>query len=417
MDALQGQEGLRRFLSRAMPLLAGSVQAPLASSRPAADPPASSQPAADSAAPNQAVENDLTLTRLAGDGSSRQIFRVKHHGVAAIAIANPLPRRRSHPDENEGFFAVREHLQQRGVRVPRFYAADLKRGFFLIEDMGDTRLYDIAHVDPLDITRRDRLYEEAIDLLVRMQSLGSQAFRPEETGNPAYTEPFIVRHEAAYFHKELVLGLARFHLSFTEIEEECLCLARAALPLSLGQDAGGRQQESAVRPRELDGLVFMHRDFQSRNLMVTGSTVAVIDFQGARLGPPEYDLASLLLDPYVELPDPLWQRLQTRYLLGAARGGIPGIPTTLGDGVDAQQQRLNGEWGDWHRRFLANGANRLMQALGAFAKLGGRLNRPGFLEYIPAGLTRLESVLQQGGDCPGLLALTRRLLKQKGHWS
>jgi aminoglycoside/choline kinase family phosphotransferase len=143
----------------------------------------------------------------------------------------------------------------------------------------------------------------------------------------------------------------------------------------------------------------MHRDYQSRNLMVAGLTLAVIDFQGARLGPAEYDLAALLFDPYVAMPETIRAELARLYLAEASGARIPRIP----------ESPTSPAYLEWQHRFFANAANRLMQALGAFAKLGGLERRPGFLEHIPQGLHNLETVLSTLGDCPKLLALVKDL--------
>lgn len=377
-------DDLRQFVDRALPLLVGHAR-----------DSDETQPRDPRARP--------TLLRLAGDGSTRQIFRVSFQGTYAVAVANPLAADRSHPDENEGFLAVREYLHRRNVRVPAFYAADLEKGLMLLEDLGDTRLYDLWHM-PGRATAPARgngpveaLYEEAIRSLVLMQAPGNPAFDPRAVSNPAYTREFILDFEARYFHDELVRGLMELDHSFDMIAPECRWLADEAL----GGSASAAQEKSAASP------VFMHRDFQSRNLMVSGSAIAVIDFQGARRGPPEYDLASLLYDPYTPMPEPLRASLLDLYLREASRAGVPGVPRppllpeSPGVPADGASQ--------WQCIFLANAANRLMQALGAFAKLGGRRKRDGFLEHVPAGLSRLEGVLQGLRNCPNLHSLVRML--------
>ncbi len=390
---------LRAFLERAMPLLVGELRA---------------QPLPSAERSRQAgAGGQISMTRLAGDGSTRWIYRAGSMDITAVAIANPL-QPGPHPDENESFLAVRDYLHRRGIRVPDFYAADLDQGILLLEDLGDLRLYDVARapwsgpeprapdVNPQlqgPAANPQRLYEQAIDLLVKMQAPGDPAFQPESVGNSDYNEAFILNEEARYFHKEMVCGLASLEHPFTRIEPDCRRLAREAVSSCPGPGAARGDR------------VFMHRDYQSRNLMVTGRpvgmgasgkepTIAVIDFQGARLGPPEYDLASLIMDPYVALSAPLRRELLDRYLREASTRGVPGVPAAVGRGR---------EWDLWHGRFLASAANRLMQALGAFAKLGRRLDRPGFLEHVPSGLSRLDEILQTRGDCPELLGLVRRL--------
>ncbi|MFC1572006.1 aminoglycoside phosphotransferase family protein [Candidatus Eisenbacteria bacterium] len=381
MSAAHMAADLRPFVERVMPLLAGT----------------------EPAVPDQAdaAADRLQLTPLAGDGSNRKIFRAALRGVTAVAVSNPLAAERVHPDDNESFYAVQDHLKRCKVRVPAIFAADTEHGMFLLEDLGDVRLYDLVRAgegasDPAQRCDPEILYNDAVDVLVRIQAAGGPIFDPESVGNPPYDERFVLEEEARYFHDELIRGLAGIGHAFVEIEAECRQLAWEAI--------SGTGEPSADAP------VFMHRDFQSRNLMVAGGSLIVIDFQGARLGPPQYDLASLLLDPYAALPAALREKLLLRYLRGASDHHVPGTPAV--DANATSLQELGPQVQTWFSRFLANGANRLMQALGAYAKLGGRLHRPGFLENISTGLRLLESVLQQRGDCARLLELVYHVLAE-----
>jgi aminoglycoside/choline kinase family phosphotransferase len=366
------------FLKRALALLAG-------------DPPES-----------------FALTRLAGDGSARDIYRVRYAGATAVLVVNPLVAEPGQPDENETFVRVRDYLQQRGVRVPALYAADLHRGFLLVEDLGDQRLYDVVRSAAPNAVREEiaPLYAHAIAMLVALQAPGVPPF-PADVGNPPYDAEFVVQQEARYFHTEFVAGWMGHEIPFADIESECRELAADATRPVPG--ATGR---------------CLHRDYQSRNLMVLPGKrgLAVIDFQGARQGPPEYDLAALLLDPYSALPGALRQELLLRYLREAADAGVAGIPVLADRAGAAHGEEMEDPWGwaildrygesafRWRRRFLANAANRLMQALGAFAKLGGRLGRPGFLEHVGTGLGNLDAVLASLGRAPRLRDVTRELV-------
>jgi aminoglycoside/choline kinase family phosphotransferase len=371
------------FLARTWPLVAGAGDAPDAA------PGAGARP---------------RLERLAGDGSARRIYRVRGGDLSLVLVVNPLPADRRHPDENEGFLAVREYLDQRGVRVPRFYAADLAQGFLLLEDLGDRRLAErIRAAGWGDDAAHRPLYERLLADLARMQAPGQPGFRSAWVPNPPYTEGFLLAEESRYFHRELVGACAAAAIPFDRIGDDTARLAGAALAaIDAAALPRGAQAWAAWSPAaaNLAGLVFMHRDFQSRNVMVTGEGPAIIDFQGARLGPPEYDLAALLYDPYVAMPERTRAALLAVYLREAYARGVPGVP-------DAPTAA-------WERRFLANAANRLMQAAAAFVKLGHRMGRPGFREHLPTALATLEAILERLGDCTALAAWVKSLRASGG---
>lgn len=322
---------------------------------------------------------------LAGDGSSRRLLRVARGRWSRIVVRNPTsevsrrsdtvyPRRRGPgvPDENETYVNVSRFLASSGVPVPSIHRFDPVSGTLVLDDLGDTLLFDCARAvgwtrgqTPRDSADVGSKYSEAIDLLLRMQR--APGFDPASTMNLPYDRGFVLEFEVGYFHREMVRGHAGLELDLAEMEGDYHAVVDYAL--------AGR----------LRG--FLHRDFQSRNLMATPRGLVVIDFQGARLGPPEYDLASLLFDPYVMLPFDLQEELIERYL------------RTTGTGEDRHA---------FGHRLRAVAICRLMQALGAFAYLGGTLGKTGFLEHAPTALERLRDLC--GGHYPKLSTLAARML-------
>ena len=120
---------------------------------------------------------------------------------------------------------------------------------------------------------------------------------------------------------------------------------------------------------------FMHRDFQSRNIMVMKDRFYLIDFQGGRIGPPHYDLASLLIDPYVDLPFAMRETLLVYFSEQLAQRS-PGIPA-------AEIQNAY--------RYCALARN--LQILGAYGFLTRRKGKPHFSHYIPAAVRSLQQTL------------------------
>jgi aminoglycoside/choline kinase family phosphotransferase len=146
----------------------------------------------------------------------------------------------------------------------------------------------------------------------------------------------------------------------------------------------------AARGARAPATYLLHRDFQSRNIHITPAGPAVIDFQGCRLGPLAYDVAALILDPYAALPVAVRQRLLEEYRT---------LLTARGVALEA-----------FEMGWFAVGAFRLLQALGAFAKLGGRFGKPGFLEHAGTGLDHLLEHLRKSGrtEFPTVYAVVER---------
>jgi aminoglycoside/choline kinase family phosphotransferase len=130
----------------------------------------------------------------------------------------------------------------------------------------------------------------------------------------------------------------------------------------------------------------VHRDFQSQNIVIKDGRACFIDFQGMRPGLPQYDLASLLYDPYVQLPDSERAELLAHYLAAL---------TDLGQTPAA----------DYAAIYDLCAMQRLMQALGAYGFLGHVKERAHFLAHIPAALVSLREVIERIPGMDGLKAL------------
>jgi aminoglycoside/choline kinase family phosphotransferase len=293
----------------------------------------------------------LDVRPLHGDGSARRFFRIVCEERTFVLCAGPDPA------ENRAYLRVAKHLQERGVRVPEVFAADDERGWILLEDLGDRSLFAVARA-AATIEERLSLYEPVLDLLARMQVEGARGFDLSVGFAPApYGAQLMVEQEGMYFAVEFAEGL-----------------------LGLGIPAGFRRdvERLAEEGSRADATYFLHRDFQCRNVHLTEGGPAVIDFQGARPGPLAYDAAALILDPYAAHPERVRSTLFTRYL----------------DRVKTvSEEQANQVVESWR----ALGAFRLLQALGAFAKLGGRFGKAGFLEHAAGAFTVLLEHLGEEG--------------------
>ena len=169
---------------------------------------------------------------------------------------------------------------------------------------------------------------------------GVKGFDPAFTfQTPHYDKDLIVERESRYFLKAFLNGYMGLAIGFDQLKEEFELLAEAALDKSYNG--------------------FMHRDFQSRNIIVKDHKYYVIDFQGGRLGPLAYDLASLLIDPYVALPEKLQETLLTYYL------------NRLSEFVTIDSA-------DFRHSYKYCAINRKLQILGAVAFLSQQMGKAGF---------------------------------------
>jgi aminoglycoside/choline kinase family phosphotransferase len=163
-------------------------------------------------------------------------------------------------------------------------------------------------------------------------------------------------------------------------------------------DTGGLQAE-------LDGLAVLsdsfpkgviHRDFQSQNIMVLPSMdIRIIDFQGARIGPPAYDVASLLWDPYYRLD-------------AGVRGELLSLYVSL---AKERQETFQEEL--FFDSLLCCRLQRHMQALGAYGFLSSSKGKDYFLKYVPEGLYLLKSDIDENsGKYPLLDGLVGQLMRK-----
>ncbi len=254
------------------------------------------------------------------------------------------------------FVQVASWLEAMGLNVPSILASDLEKGFLLLSDLG-TRLYlDELQEKP---EQADRLYGDALDALAIMQREGVAW----ERQLPPFDEPFI-RRELALFHD----WLCETHLDF-----EWTKTAEAQW-----QDVSNLLINSALD----QPVVFVHRDYHSRNLMFESrDNPGILDFQDAVAGPLTYDLVSLLKDCYIT-----WPKEQ---VLDWASGYYDRLERGMRERVSRDR---------FVRYFALMGVQRHIKAAGIFARLHHRDGKPGYMLDIPrtvAYILELESDIPQ----------------------
>ncbi len=319
---------------------------------------------------------ELEVRKLKGDASSRSYYRVaKPRGPSYVAMVLPPDAARSE-EASKGavplelpFLDVHRYLASQNIPVPAIHRIDLGAGVLILEDLGDETLE--AAVAAGDDRARDRWYQAAIDLLVNLR-VRAEA---QPSGSIAFTRSFdqeLLRWE---FDHYVEYGLrARTGRKPTAAQETLLA------------DAGNRlSRDIASLPRG-----FTHRDYQSRNLMVTPRGLVVLDFQDALLGPRQYDLVALLRDSYVELPAAVVETMLRRY--------VEGIRQHTGERVDFEPFR---------RSFDIVTVQRKLKDGGRFEYIDRVKKNPSFLPSVPASFRYVAQALERLPEYETLLSFLR----------
>jgi hypothetical protein len=290
------------------------------------------------------------LKPASADASFRRYFRVWNAAGETFVAMDAPPEH-----EDLGLYLrVSGLLEGCGVHVPHVHAHDLARGYALLEDLG-TRHMLTALNEGGDASL---LYRESLDELLRLQLAGETASRQL----PPYDHAVLMREMQL-----LPDWYCRRHLGFEPDAEESVLLARTFDWLA---------REALLQPQ-----VFVHRDYHSRNLMMTPArSPGVIDFQDALRGPVGYDLASILKDCYVDWPRARVEAWVADFRAGLVAGGAQG--RLLAGDSDAQFLR-------W---FDLIGLQRHIKVLGIFARLFWRDGKPGYLGDLPRTLQYVREV-------------------------
>jgi NDP-sugar pyrophosphorylase family protein/aminoglycoside/choline kinase family phosphotransferase len=314
--------------------------------------------------PLQELKSELIGT----GGSDRNYFRLSDKKkTAVLMVCTP-----DDPDY-ERHIAYTEFFSSHSLQVPEMFDADRERKQALFEDLGDLSLYSWLKCrrEPEMI---EDIYRKVLDILVKLHSGVSHnsAECPLLASRIFDYEHF--RWETGYFTERFVSGLLGMTVADRkELEEEFHRLAETVDSF----------------PKAV-----VHRDFQSQNLMIGSQGIPkVIDYQGARMGPPAYDLASVLWDPYYRLDDDMRERLVQYYIEERKTGSFYRM--------DANEFRDS---------LLLCRLQRHMQALGAYGFLSQVKGKKYFLKHIPKAMQYLaQETALVCEDFPSLNGLVAKL--------
>ncbi|MFP4164025.1 MAG: aminoglycoside phosphotransferase family protein [Chitinispirillaceae bacterium] len=286
---------------------------------------------------------------LAGQaGSQRRFIRVGRENQSYILIEWD-----SRDEDWPRFLTIQKELSVSVPFLPHIYCSDPRHGLILEQDLGSLTLKQYCEMKRGDSNAVESIYRSAIDALFEWQQVdvsGSEVISSREM------DLDIFMWETAYFARHCV----------TEYfgQEHCLTDDWNTERERMAQHAAGLEKTC------------MHRDFQSENILIHKGQIRFVDYQGARLGPPQYDLASLLQDPYVDALDPgTAQKLHEFYM---------------------------SKWNEApdEKDYYICSAQRLMQALGAYGNLSLHKGKPRYSEFVPVALRRLASVFEHLPEYP-----------------
>lgn len=282
--------------------------------------------------------------------SDRHFYRLKWQDgrEPMVLMVYTLARR-----DNPKFVPATHRLEKMGAHVPHVLAFDEQRLCVWLEDLGRV---DLQSLNEQPWTRRAPLYEATLREAAKFHAVDEKSLTQADLDElePAFDEA-LYEWEQNYFLDHFVgghLGREFGHDEYAAAHETLKQLRRRLAKL----------------PRCL-----VHRDFQSQNVLIRGEDAWLVDYQGLRLGRAEYDLASLLYDPYVNLSRTERSELLRYY---AAHRGL--------------------DWNELREVFYLCAAQRLMQALGAYANLSRNLGKPHYIQHIPAAVSNLAEVCQEG---------------------
>jgi len=325
---------------------------------------------------------NAAIKKLKGDASNRSYYRVGTPPESWVVMVMPPDATKKSEEATKGdaptelpFVNVHRYLDRLKVRVPSILRYDEPAGMMVLEDLGDVT-FEMALEGG---KRREELYTRAVELLARLRA---RAEREKDPSCLAFTRAFdedLYDWELHHFREwglEVWSGKKPTAAERSELDAHFRQIARRL----------------AEEPRG-----FTHRDYQSRNIMVKGGDLVVIDFQDALLGPRQYDLVALLRDSYVELDWAFVDRMLDLYL--------------------AAFQRETGEKTDpapFKGFFDLLTVQRKLKDAGRFEYINRVKGNPGFLVSIPASLRYVQSALGRRGELSAMREIIARYVPEVG---
>lgn len=323
------------------------------------------------------IEN-FSIVPLAGDASSRKYYRVVRQTESWVLMEwEPFNSPDAFP-----FISIQSYWHRHGIQVPEIIGFDNTTGLFLLEDLGDLtlerRFWEFSNQENIM-----PFYKATLDQLITLHRLILQPHKDSDC--TAYQIAFDVEKflwEMNYTYKNLFQILCPQQL--TDKEEKAL------------------QAEFTEIAKTLADLpqVICHRDFHSRNVMIKGENIMLIDFQDARRGPPQYDLVSLIHDSYVTLDAKNSSALIDYYL------------KQFPEAIEMFSTKK-----EFMHFFTLQTLQRCFKACGTFAAILNQRNDRRYLKHLPHTLTKVTGALEELKAYPMISRMIQNLqLPQIEKW-
>ena len=306
-------------------------------------------------------DTSFSLAPASADASFRRYFRATFAERTLVVMDAPPQHEDCLP-----FVHVAKLFSASGVHVPQIVAQDLAQGFLLLSDLGNT-----TYLHALNSDTAPELYGAAVDALITIQL----ASRENELS--PYDEAMLLR-EMRLFPEWYVAK----HVGVVLSERQSAALENVFQRIV---------QNNLAQPQ-----VYVHRDYHSRNLMVTEPNPGILDFQDAVYGPITYDLASLFKDAYIRWEEAEVLDWLVRYWQKARSAGLP----------------VHADFADFYRDYEWMGVQRHLKVLGIFARLSHRDGKDGYLKDLPLVMDYLRRACERYLDLKPLLRLLDELEKK-----
>ncbi|MCQ2074355.1 MAG: phosphotransferase [Bacteroidaceae bacterium] len=290
---------------------------------------------------------------LKASGSDRKYVRLSSGDISAIGVEG------TSTEENRAFISICRHLHAKGLPVPELYAVSADCTCYLQEDLGDTQLYDF-----MAECRKENVYDGDTTALLHsvMERLADFQFHGADGMD------FSVCYPVESFNRRSIFWDLNYFKYY--------CLKPSGLEFNEDILENDFERMAGILLTDEPFSTFMYRDFQSRNIMVCGSSPRFIDFQGGRRGPVEYDLVSFLWQARAAYPDELKDNLTSTYIKSLSK--YRKVDETV-----------------FRTRLIHFVLFRTMQVLGAYGYRGNFERKQQFLDCMPAAMANLHGIACQ----------------------